>query len=335
MMAAQQYTKPILIVDGLNLFIRNFMVNETITAAGVLVGGVTGFIRSLGSLVSTLHPEQVIVVWEQGGASPRRKHIYPDYKANRVTSNALKTVYRKDGKFMPSSDGQNRVYQLQLLSKALGQMPVCQIYVPDTECDDIVAYVAKRKLQGAGQTKIVVSSDKDFYQLLEDPTIRVYDPARKILIDGPYILAKFRISPRNITLARTIAGDPSDNLTGVPGVGLKTVASRFPGLATTETDLDLSWLKEAANKALKASKKPPRCFGDILASEEIIQRNWKLMYLDTSCLSASQIDRVDFKLSDFKAACNRLEFIKTLVAADITVTQDLDMAFTTLKTLVR
>ena len=327
--------KPVVVIDGLNFFLRHFMVNETVSSTGELVGGVVGFIKGLGSLISTLHPDQVIVVWEQGGPSPRRKHIYSEYKANRATSKALQTVYRSDGRITPSTDGKNKVYQLQLLTKALGNMPVCQVYVPDTECDDIIAYIVKRKLQGSSQTKIVVSSDKDFYQLLEDKTIRIYDPARKILIDEAYILEKFGISPRNITLARAVAGDPSDNLDGVSGVGLKTISGRFPDIARTDVDLDLSWIKEASNKALNESKKPPKCFSSILSEMDVVERNWKLMYLDTSCLAASQISKVDYKLENFKPICNRLDFIKTFMAADIPLTNDVDMAFTLSKTLVR
>jgi DNA polymerase-1 len=327
--------KPILVIDGLNYFLRHFMVNETVSSNGELVGGVVGFIKGLGSMISTLHPDQVIVVWEQGGPSPRRKHIYSEYKANRATSKALQTVYRSDGKLTPNADGKNKIYQLQLLAKALGNMPVCQVYVQDTECDDIVAYIVKRKLQTSSQTKIVVSSDKDFYQLLEDPTVRIYDPARKILIDEKYILEKFNISPRNITLARAVAGDPSDNLDGVSGIGLKTIAKRFPDIARQDIDLDLSWIKEASVKAINESKKAPKCFSDIVGQMDIVDRNWKLMYLDTSCLAANQISKVDYKLENFKPICNRLDFIKTFIAADIPLTQDLDLAFSVSKLLVR
>lgn len=327
--------KPIVVIDGLNFFLRHFLVNQSVSSTGELVGGVVGFIKGLGSLITTLHPDQVIVVWEQGGASPRRKHIFSEYKANRATNKALQTIYRSDGKYMPSSDGHNKVYQLQLLAKALGNMPICQIYIPDTECDDIVAYIVKRKLQTSSQTKIVVSSDKDFYQLLEDKSIRIFDPARKILIDEAYILEKFNISPRNITLARAIAGDPSDNLDGVSGIGLKTIAGRFPEVARNDIDLDLSWLKQASIKALNESKKPAKCFSSILSEINVVERNWKLMYLDTSCLAASQISKIDFKLENFKPICNRLDFIKTFMAADIPLTNDVDMAFSTSKTLVR
>ena len=328
-------TKPILVIDGLNYFTRNFMVNETVTASGDLVGGVVGFVRGLGKLISQLHPDRVFVVWEQGGPSPRRKHIYSEYKANRATNKGLQEMYRNDGKFNPNSNMKNKVYQLQLLSKALGHLPVCQVYVQDTEADDIIAYLVKRKFQNEACTKIVVSSDKDFYQLLEDPNVRIFDPARKILIDANYVVENFGTSPRNITLARSVIGDASDNLDGVPGVGFKTLAHRFPDFSRADIDLDQSWLMEYAKKEIQGSKKPPKCFADIVSHASVVERNWKLMYLDTSCLAASQISKVDYRVENFQPIANKLGFIKTFTGADIPLTNDIDFAFSVAKTLVR
>lgn len=328
-------SKPILVIDGLNYFTRSFMVNEAVTAGGDLVGGVVGFIRGLGKLVSQLHPDRVFVVWEQGGASPRRKHIYADYKANRAANKGLQEVYRNDGKYNPNSNMKNKVYQLQLLSKALGFLPICQLYVQDTEADDIIAYLVKRKFQTEASTKIVVSSDKDFYQLLEDSTVRIFDPARKILIDSEYVLKNFGISARNITLARSVIGDVSDNIEGVPGIGFKTLASRFKDFSRTDVDLDQTWLLETANNELKNSKKPPKCFGDIVGHASMVDRNWRLMYLDTSCLAASQISKIDYKVENFQPVADKLGYIKTFTGADIPLTNDLDFTFSVAKTLIR
>ena len=82
--------KSYVFIDGFNVFLRHFVVNETVNAGGDLVGGVVGFIKNLGNVISLLRPERVFVIWEQGGPSPRRKHIYSEYKANRATNKALK-----------------------------------------------------------------------------------------------------------------------------------------------------------------------------------------------------------------------------------------------------
>ena len=323
-------TSPILFIDGLNVFMRSFMVANDVTADGNLIGGVVGFIRGLGKYIDQLKPSKVIIVWEQGGPSQRRKHIYSGYKANRHVGNkGLQEVYKTDGKI---SNQENKVFQLQVLTKALGHLPVCQIYVPDTEADDVIAYMVKRKFQQDDRTKIVVSNDKDFYQLLEDPNVRIFDPIRKILIDSEYVLNTFGISARNFTLARSIIGDPSDNLNGVPGIGFKTVASRLEAFARQDVDLDQVWLRETAMELVKASKL--KCYGEIISHQALIERNWKLMYLDTNCLASTQMAKIDYRLEEFKPISNKLEFIKTFTALDIPMTEDMDFTFTVAKTLL-
>jgi 5'-3' exonuclease len=328
-------SKNYVIIDGLNVFLRHFMVNETVNAGGELVGGTVGFIKALGGIISLLKPERVFVVWEQGGASPRRKHIYSEYKANRATNKGLQEIYRNDGKIIPSSNIKNKIYQLQLITKALGHLPVCQLYVPDTEADDVIAYLVKRKFQSLNCSKIVVSNDKDFYQLLEDSNVRIYDPAKKILIDQKYVTENFGISPRNITLARSVIGDNSDNLDGVPGIGFKTISQRFPDFIRDDVDLNKDWLVEAAKTAINGSKKPLKCFTDIIGHTNIIDRNWRLMYLDTNCLASTQISKIDFKVENFQPTANKLSYIKTFTGADIPLTQDLDATFSMAKTLIR
>ena len=322
-------------IDGFNVFLRHFMVNETVNAGGELVGGMVGFVKALGNIISLLKPERVFVVWEQGGPSPRRKHIYSEYKANRATSKGLQEVYRSDGKVIPSSNTKNKIYQLQLLTKALGHLPVCQVYVQDTEADDVIAYLVKRKFQTLTNTKIVVSNDKDFYQLLEDSNVRIYDPAKKILIDQKYVMDHLGVSPRNITLARSVIGDNSDNLDGVPGIGFKTLSQRFPDFMRDDTDLNQDWLIESSKQLMSNTKKPLKCFGDIISHKDIIDRNWRLMYLDTNCLASNQISKIDFKVENFQPTANKLSFIKTFTGADIPLTQDLDYTFSAAKTLIR
>ena len=331
-MSSSQLTSPILVIDGLNFFTRHFVVNEMVSVTGTPVGGTTGFIRGLSNLIQQLRPEKVIVVWEQGGPSPRRRALYPAYKANRAK--AHKDTYRADGKYIASSDPENKIFQLQTLSKALGFLPVCQVFVQDTEADDVIAYIVKCRFQSVPLTKIVVSNDKDFYQLLEDSSVRIYDPARKILIDSQYIQEKFGISPRNITLARAIIGDPSDNLDGVGGIGFKTVSSRFQDFSREDVDLNQEWLLEQC-KEHSGAKKAPKCFGDIVEHSEVVSRNWKLMYLDTSCLSASQIAKVDYRLDAELPALNKFDYFKVFSKADIPISHEIESAFEASKTLVR
>ena len=78
-----------------------------------------------------------------------------------------------------------------------------------------------------------MSSDKDFYQLVDDKTA-IFRPIQKKVITLPVIMEEFSIHPNNFALARAIAGDPSDNLKGVPRVGLKTLSNKFEILASSD-----------------------------------------------------------------------------------------------------
>ena len=74
----------VLIVDGLNLYLRAFAVNGALNDNGVPVGGLTGFLRSLAYAIREVNPTRVIIVYDGQGGSQRRRKIHPDYKSNRT-----------------------------------------------------------------------------------------------------------------------------------------------------------------------------------------------------------------------------------------------------------
>lgn len=326
--------RSILIIDSMNMFLRHFMVNQSVDSQGELIGGVLGFLKNLKYLVQDIMPSKVFIVWEQGGACPRRKGIYPEYKANRAKQKDFQELYADEGnKFSPMLNAKNKAYQIKLLTTALNNLPVCQLYVPEVECDDVIAYLCKNKFETLEEEKIIVSSDKDFYQLMEDPKIKIYDLGRKKILTQEYVKEQFGISARNITIARCLAGDTSDNITGVPGIGLKTVAKRFPELADELNDYDTDWLLNKC-KTLNEGKNSLKCYKDIVDSEDIIRRNWKLMFLGHSALNLAQMQRVEYRLNDFKPTTNHIDYLKTFTAANIPITREIDTVSRDMKCLM-
>lgn len=326
--------RPIVIVDGMNIFIRNFVVNEATTTSGDPVGGVVGFVKYLNHLVNNFVPKKLIVVWEQGGASPRRKKIFEGYKANRSKDkDSFKTVNKDDNskRTWLMNDPQNKLRQLHLLTQILKNLPVCQIYVGDTECDDVIAYLLRNRYATDNSRKILVSSDKDFYQLLENPSIEIYDPAKKILIGGDKVLGDYNVAARNFCLARTLVGDVSDNIPGVDGVGLKTAAKRFPKFADVTLDLQVQDILQYCQEMLD-NKSKIKVYSDVLNAKEVLERNWQLMYLDSSSLSASQMQKVDFTVENFKPNVNKLGLIRTMIEAGVVTDIDYDRLSTSFKT---
>lgn len=326
--------RPIIVVDGMNLFIRHFSVNESVTTHGELCGGVVGFLKALNGLTTQFSPIRLYVVWEQGGGCPRRKKIFPGYKANRMkVKSDFKTINSGPGA-LPSKawikdDTENKLKQISILVAAIKNLPVCQVFVPDTECDDVIGYMIRHKLKGSDALKIIVSSDRDFYQLLDEPNVKILNPADKSFHDGPIVKVKVgkddfvHVPARNYVLVRTLTGDDSDNIPGVPGVGFKTALKLFPSLVDPTVDQDIDMLLEASRARLN-DKKPMKAYTAVAGCEDVMRMNWQLMYLSSSTLAASQISKIEYAVDNFQPKMNKLGLIKSLLTAGVISNIDFD-----------
>jgi 5'-3' exonuclease len=331
--------RPIVIIDGMNLFVRHFAVNEAVTTQGDPCGGVVGFLKALYHLSLQFSPAKMYVVWEQGGGCPRRKKLFPEYKANRMKIKSEFKSINLPANGLPSKrwimdDTENKIKQTKMLVDAIKNLPVCQLYVGDTECDDVIGYLIRHKLKGEDALKIVVSSDRDFYQLLDEPNVKIFNPADKSFHDGPIVKVKVgkdknkmdehvQIPARNYVLVRTMTGDDSDNIPGVPGMGFKTAVKLFPSLTDPTLEETIDGLLEAAKSHL-TEKKPLKAYGSVASCEEIIRRNWQLMYLSSSTLAPTQISKIEYAVDNFKPKMNKLGLIKSLLAAGVVSNLDFD-----------
>lgn len=328
--------RPIVVIDGMNIFIRMFCARMDITTSGDPVGGVVGVLKFINRICNDFYPKKLYIVWEQGGPSPRRKKIYSEYKANRVKDKDSFKDVAKEGERWIKDDTENKFKQLHLLTNAIKHIPVCQLYIPDTEADDVVAYLVKFKLKHLDpfSKKIIVSSDKDFYQLLDDPKVEIFEPSKKVLITGDSVKEKFGIAPRNFCLARSLVGDTSDNIDGIPGVGLKTVAKRLPETLDDTKDLQAQDIIDYCQTMLDEKSKI-KVYQEIVNNQSIMERNWQLMYLDTSAFSSSQIQKIDYIVDNFNPQMDKLAFIKSLMSASIVTDIDFDrMSIELKRTLV-
>jgi 5'-3' exonuclease len=322
--------RPIIFIDGFNIFLRHFMVNETMNTNGEPVGGVIGFLKFLNATIVRFAPAKVYVVWESGGGSPRRKALYKEYKANRAKVKDFQQNQKGEGniKGLLKFDENAKVTQLTLLNQILKNTPVCQVFVKETECDDIIGYFAKEKfshITHPGTKKIIVSSDKDFYQLLDDPNTSIYDPAKKVLVTEKDVLEIFQIAPRNFCLAKAFVGDNSDNIEGVPNVGFKTLRKRFEAIGDPNTDVTITDILEGCKSFIANNKKIPKLYENILQCEDVVRRNWKLMYLNSSTMSASQLQKIDYIVENHVPICNKLGMLQILMKNGINNNFNLDI----------
>ena len=127
----------VLIIDGMNAFLRAHAAFPTMNSNGESMGGCIGFLKMMRRIVSELQPKAVYVAWE-GGGSQRRRKLYAGYKMNRKPER-LNRFYEDD---IPDTD-ENRKHQLVTLLGMLKCVPVCQLYVSDCEGDDVIAYLCQ------------------------------------------------------------------------------------------------------------------------------------------------------------------------------------------------
>ena len=303
--------RPIVLIDALNFFMRHFTVNPAVGNNGQHVGGVIGFLRGFGYLADLLNPESVYVVWE-GGGSPRRRAIFPEYKQNKRPVK-LNRFYEGD---LPDTV-ENRNYQVNLIVNLLKRTGIRQIYTSDCEADDVIGYICKREFPG--KSKVIVSSDKDYYQLLEDEKITIWSPGQKNFVTSQKILKKFGVTAANYCLCRCFTGDGSDGIPGIKGVGFRSLVKRFPDLSHSgsigvEEIVSLS-RSRAVNSKLQIYK-------NISQDSDIVRRNWKLMYLDTSNLSFNQTQKIKSQLESEIPKINKMDFMRIILREGI---QDFDV----------
>jgi len=299
--------RPILIVDALNLFTRHYVVNPTMSTLGHQAGGTVGFLKAIRYLSDKILPKQVIVVWE-GGGSPRRRAIFPDYKAQRKPPK-LNRFYGDD---IPDTV-ENRGYQIALTIELLKNVPVMQLYVSDCEADDVIGYLTKYKLKK--EECVIVSSDKDFYQLLSN-RVSQWSPGQKAFVTEKKVKEKFSIPPHNFCVARAFCGDPSDCIPGIKGAGFKSLVKRFPELMSD----DFVPIQAILNRSKECAEKSKiKLFTNINSNSDIVKRNWKLMYLDTSNLSGTQIQKIENAVDTFTSTRNKIGLMKILIREGLSI----------------
>ena len=253
----------VLIIDGLNTFIRVFSVIPTTNDDGIHVGGIVGFLRSIGYTINMFRPTRVIIVFDGKGGSTRRRKIYPEYKQNRKTEYRVNRTYD----FASQEDEkQNMIMQLQRIVEYLDTLPVTVFSYDNIEADDTIGYLCRQVLTDSNIT--IMSTDKDFLQLANG-RIKVWSPTKKKLYDEQAVLDEYGISSHNLIWYRVIDGDKSDNIKGVKGLGLKTIQKKLPFLSENR----IVNIDEIITK--------------LPESKDIIELNYKLMQLSDVDISGT------------------------------------------------
>src|SRR5215211_6413002 len=199
-----------MLLDGNSLTYRAFFAlpSDMSTASGQVTNAVFGFTSMLINLLRDHHPTHVAVAWDRAEPTFRHEEV-PTYKAQREEA---PDILRQ---------------QLGLVRQVLDALRIPMVELAGYEADDLIATLATR-MRDRGDEVVIVTGDRDTYQLVEDPLVRVLYNRRGVsdyvLYDEAGILDRTGVTPAEYPEYAALRGDPSDNLPGVPGVGEKTAA---------------------------------------------------------------------------------------------------------------
>jgi DNA polymerase-1 len=204
-----------LLIDGNNLAIRNSFANAELKNKDNIPTGLHfGFFQSLILLKQKFPDYQFLVSWD--GKSLRRQKESKAAVEKRIITSAYKENKKKDEQPKPLLDFYE---QAPYLKKAIEQTGIPQVRLLDQETDDLMAsYCEKFKKE---HEIIIVSSDKDFYQLL-DKNVKIFDGMKDLTITVDDFKKEYGIEPKQHIDVGAFEGDSSDNIFGVPSVGNKT-----------------------------------------------------------------------------------------------------------------
>lgn len=244
---------PLLLVDGHNLVFRAaygfpapiFSRDKTRDLTGTF-----GFFALLRVAIrdEISKPPEVLVVFDGQEGSAARKETDDRYKANRPTDEAaLKPILA-----------------LPEVKRGLDAYGISWIEIEDAEADDVIATLVHAT---PGRDRLIMSMDKDFYQLLDIPGVRVLNTAMRPgnrLIGPDQVRERHHVAPTQWPCFRALCGDPSDNIPGVKGIGEKTAAEVLAGGLSVEDLPESGRLTGAKGQRIRDA------FGQVIAWRDMI-----------------------------------------------------------------
>lgn len=292
------------LVDGNSLVYRAYFALPTdlATASGQVTNAVYGFTSMLVNLIRDRRPDRLAVAFDTSTPTFRHRAL-ESYKAQRDAAPEL------------------LVQQFGLVAEVLDALGIHRLTLEGFEADDIIATLATRAAD-AGDDVVVVTGDRDAYQLVSDPHVRVLYNRRGVsdyaLYDESGILERTGVRPDHYVDFAALRGDPSDNLPGVPGVGEKTAAK----LINTYGDV--------AGVLAHADEQTPKLRENLVANAERARTNVEMMRLVRDAPLTVDLDALDFarrvdgirvrKLFDaleFRGLFDRLADVIDLGGADV------------------
>jgi DNA polymerase-1 len=242
--------KVVHIIDGSGYIFRAYYaIRALATVGGEPTNAVYGFTTMIEKALREEQPEYIAITFDTGSPTFRRE-LFADYKANRGP---------------PPEDLPRQIPRIHQIVDAFS---IRRLMVGGFEADDVIATLTKRALDEGFEVELI-TGDKDLMQLVSD-RVRIFEPMRGGRFGPQEVVEKFGVAPEKLADAMALCGDTSDNIPGVPGVGMKTAAK----LINDHGDLD------GVLSAAKAGKIKGKVGQALAESEEAARLSRKLVSLD-------------------------------------------------------
>ena len=251
--------KHLILIDGSGYIFRAYHALPPMTRPdGIQVNAVFGFCQILSRFLEAHSASHIAVVFDSARVT-FRNDFYPEYKAHRP------------------DPPEELIPQFALIREATDAFGVARLELPGFEADDLIAAYARAMEEEGGRTTIV-SSDKDLMQLIRSSVIML-DPIKQKPIREPEVFEKFGVTPDKVVEVQALAGDATDNVPGVPGIGIKTAAQLINEYGDLETLL-----------ARAAEIKQPKRREALIENAEKARVSRRLVQLDDKAPLPAPID---------------------------------------------
>lgn len=275
--------RKILLIDGLNQFFRSFCVIGITNDNGEFYGGVFGTLQTIKLLVSQFQPNIVIWCWEGRNSGKKRREIYENYKAGRRVRKSLTKAFEFSS---IEEEKENMKNQLLKVKQYFETLPIYQLEIDNLEADDVIAYICNNMFKN--DQKIIVSSDKDYWQLVND-SVSVYRPVKKELISTNNVFEISGVYPKNFALYKAIIGDTSDEVPKLKkGLGGKTLVKYFPFLSEN----NIYTIQDIIDFSEKNKENEKYSFFLLNENIEIMKRNYELVQLKENSIDYQSINKI-------------------------------------------
>lgn len=271
----------VLLVDSMNMFLRSFSIIPKVNTQGNHIGGLIGFLRSLGAMIDLHKPTRVILVFDGEGNITNKKNLYSSYKGTRK----IKRITNWSSFDSLEDESESIENQLLRLIDYLKLLPVTISVIDKLEADDIIAYLAPKP-----KHSIIVSADQDFLQLVNHD-ITVYSPIKKKYYTPEVVKQEFNLYPQNFLNMKILLGDTSDNVPKVPKLGKVKLFKLFPELQEPEK-IDLDYILEKSYN-LSTEKGNNLLYGNVYNFRKQLHINKQIMDLENPNISDANILRIE------------------------------------------